>query len=101
MERQNISLLESVRAAHAEGKDCREEINKFLLAYRSTPHLTTGKSPAELLFRMKVTTKMPELDDVEDEEVELSDRGVRDRDTQRSSLTKTILIGGFMHETVR
>ena len=50
VERQNRTLLKGIRVAHAEGKNWREELNKFLLAYRSTPYSTTGKSPAELLF---------------------------------------------------
>ena len=88
VERQNRSLLKSMRAAHAEGKNWREELNRFLLAYRSTPHSTTGKSPAELLFRRKLTSKMPELVNVEEEEVEVSDQAVRDRDTQRKQFNK-------------
>ena len=52
VERQNRSLLKAMRVAHAEGRDWRLELNKFLLAYRSTPHTctTTGRSPAELLY---------------------------------------------------
>ena len=88
VERQNRSLLKSMRAAHAEGQNWREELNRFLLAYRSTPHSTTGKSPAELLFRRKLTTKMPELDNVEEEELEVSDQAVRDRDNQRKQFNK-------------
>ena len=38
VERQNRTLLKAIRVAHAEGKNWREELNKFLLAYRSTPH---------------------------------------------------------------
>ena len=88
VERQNRSLLKSIRAAHAKGKNWREELNKFLLAYWSTPHSTTGKSPAKLLFRRRLTTKLPELVDVEDEEIEVSDQGVRDRDTKRKLSNK-------------
>ncbi|CAH3143926.1 unnamed protein product, partial [Porites lobata] len=33
VKRQNRALLESVRAAHSDGKNWREELNKFLLAY--------------------------------------------------------------------
>jgi len=51
VERQNRSLLKSMREAHAEGKNWREELKRFLLVYRSTPHSTTGKGPVELLFR--------------------------------------------------
>jgi len=28
----------------------RENLSKFLLRYRTTPHSATGKSPAELIF---------------------------------------------------
>lgn len=33
-------------------------IHRFLLHYRSTPHTTTGKSPAELLFNRKINTRL-------------------------------------------
>ena len=88
VERQNRPLLKAIRAAHAEGKCWREELNKFLLAYRSTPHSTTGKSPAELLFRRVLNTKMPELTGLDDEEVDISDKGARDRDTQKKQADK-------------
>ena len=47
VEGQNRSLLKAMRVAHAEKRDWRLELNKYLLAYRSTPHVTTGQSPAE------------------------------------------------------
>jgi hypothetical protein len=31
------------------------------MAYRSTPHSVTGRSPAELLFNRQIRTKQPEL----------------------------------------
>ena len=65
-----------------------QELNKFLLAYRSTPHSTTGKSPAELLFRRVLNTKMPELTGLDDEEADISDKGARDRDTQKKQADK-------------
>ena len=61
LERQNRTPLTAIRAVHAEGKNWREELNKFLLPYRSTAYSTTGKSPAELLFRRVVNSKMLEL----------------------------------------
>ena len=87
VERQNRSLLKAIKATHAEGRNWREELNKFLMAYRSTPHSTTGKSPAELLFRRVMKTKMPELTYME-EEVEGGDQVVRDRDAQRKQTNK-------------
>ena len=65
-----------------------QELNKFLLAYRSTPHSTTGKSPAELLFRRVLNTKMPELSGLDDEEADISDQGARDHETQKKQANK-------------
>ena len=44
------------------------------MMYRSTPHSITGVSPAELLFRRRIRTKLPHLQEfgIEDED--------RDRD---------------------
>ncbi|XP_076825954.1 uncharacterized protein LOC143471376 [Clavelina lepadiformis] len=61
VERQNRSLLKRLKIAQAEGKDWRKEINTYLLMYRSTAHSTTGVSPAELLFKRKIRTKLPEF----------------------------------------
>ena len=61
VERQNRTLLKAMRIAHAEGKNWRTEIRYFLRAYRTTPHSTTGVSPAELLFKRKLRTCLPTL----------------------------------------
>ena len=57
VERQNRSLLKAIKIAHVETKDWKREMLKFLQAYRSTPHSTTGVSPAELLLTRKIRTK--------------------------------------------
>lgn len=57
----NRSLCKAIRAAHAEGKDWRTELDVFLLAYRSTSHCVTGRSQAKLLFNRQIRTKLPEL----------------------------------------
>ena len=88
VERQNRSLLKSMRAFQAEGKDWRAELNKFLLAYRSTNHTTTGVSPAELFLKRKLSTKLPELTDVKEKETGVTYQQVRDRDAERKQLAK-------------
>ena len=50
VERQNRSLLKRLQIAQAENKPWRAELRRYLSAYRSIPHNTTGRSPAELLF---------------------------------------------------
>ena len=58
VEWQNMTPFKAIRAARAEGKNWREELNKFLLPNRFTPYSTTRKSPAELLFRRVLNSKM-------------------------------------------
>ena len=82
VERQNRSLLKAMRAAQAEKKDWRSELNKYLLAYRSTSHMMTGTSPAELLYGRKLSTKLPELADCGDSD-EATHPEVRDRDAEK------------------
>ena len=45
-------------------------------------------SPAELLFRTVLNTKMPELSGLDDEEADMSDQGARDRDTEKKQANK-------------
>jgi len=61
MERQNRSLLKRMRIAQAEGKQWKEDVRKYMIAYRSTPNTTMRVSPAELLFGRKIRTKLPEF----------------------------------------
>ena len=95
VERQNHTLLKFLKIAHARGYDQIEELNKFLFAYRTTPHCTTGKSPAELLYRRKVRGILPEfipagealsdLDSAEDEgevKVEEQDKANKEKGAQ-------------------
>ena len=49
-------------------------MNKFLLAYRSTPHTVTGVSPAKLLFGREVRTKIPCVEHRQNKDPELADR---------------------------
>ena len=55
------SVCKVVHTASAEGKNPREELSAFLLQYRATPHSTTERTPAELLFGRKIKTKLPRL----------------------------------------
>lgn len=79
VERQNRSLLKVLKIAQVEHRDWRQALNTFLLAYRSTPHSTTGSTPAELLYHRKIRTKLPSLDE---EELVDSDQSVVDRDRE-------------------
>ena len=71
-------------AAQAEGRQWQQELQKYLLAYMSTPHTTTGVSPAELLYGRKIRTKIPEFEGDEEEETSgTTDQQARDQDAER------------------
>ena len=82
VERQNRSILKRLRITQAEGRNWKSEMDNFLMMYRRPPHSTAGVSLAELLFRRRIRTRPPHLQesDIEDE--------VRDRDSERKAKGK-------------
>jgi len=78
-------LLKTMRVAHAEGRDWKKELPKFLLACRSTPHMTTGVSPAKPLFGREIRSKLPGLEDLRPVS---SDAEFLDRDRERKQKGK-------------
>ena len=73
-----------MKIAQAEGKEWKKEVHKYLVAYRSTPHTTTGVSPAGLLFGRNMCTKLPKLKE------EGSESEMRDRDSEMKTKTQTV-----------
>ncbi len=58
----NRMINKVVRTSSIERKCWKQELFKFLCNYRATPHTTTGKSPAELLFQTgPYRVRLPEL----------------------------------------
>ena len=78
--RQHRSLLKAMRFAHSEGRDWQKELQKFLLGYMSTPHTTTGVSPAKLSFGREIRSKLPVVEELHPAS---SDSEVLDRDHER------------------
>ena len=74
VERFNRSLKKANQAAYAENKDWREELNKFLLLYRTTPHATTGQCPATVFFGRNIKNNIPEYIPKEPHDTELDKR---------------------------
>lgn len=86
VERQNRTLMKSIRIAQAESKDWRKEIRTYLFAYRTTPQSTTG---AELMFKRTLRTKQPELDYRNN----TFDDRARERDAYSKYRNKTYMYG--------
>ena len=78
VESQHHSLLKRIKIAQIEKKDWRKEIESFLTMYRTTPRSTTEVSLAELLFRRKLRTCIPGIEEFQ----VLDDQEVRDRDSE-------------------
>ena len=62
--------------ANCGTKDCENELLKYLLCYRSTPHSVTGVTPAKLLLNRELRDKIPSLEGYVEPDLE----GIRDRD---------------------
>ena len=54
-------LGKSLKAAKLDGRPWQQELSRFLLQYRTTPHCATGVPPCELLFNRQVRGKLPVL----------------------------------------
>ena len=54
-------LGKGLKTAKLDGRPGRQELQRFLLYYRTTPHSTTGVPPAELLFNWTIRGKLPVL----------------------------------------
>ena len=71
----NKNIVKVSRTAIVEKKNLRQELYTFLRAYRATPHTSTGKTPAELMFQQRpFRVRLPELTPERD------DKEVRERD---------------------
>ena len=86
VERFNRSLKKANQAAYAENKDWREELNKFLLLYRTTPHATTGQCPATVFFGRNIKNNIPEYIPEQSPETELDrkDREMKEKMKDRT-----------------
>eukprot|EP00794_Sanderia_malayensis_P005113 gene5112-biopygen4171 len=62
VEQFNQPLGKALRTAVTEGKVWKQELYRFLLQYRTTPHSTTKVAPCELLFNRSVRGKLPSLE---------------------------------------
>ena len=47
---------------HFNRQNWKKEMSKFLLNDRTTPHCSTGFSPAKLLFTCEIDKKLPTID---------------------------------------
>ena len=71
------TVKKSIKAALNKGRSWKQELFKFLLDYRTTPHCTTGAPPAIILFGRTIKNRLPHLITPIAE-----DSNIRERDTE-------------------
>ena len=95
-------LVKVVHAAVASNQDPRVEVRRRLLNYRNTPHPSTGKTPAELMIRRQIKTRVPGLMkstmDKVDIEAKTMDKVAREKrksrfDSSKHAKTKEVMKG--------
>ena len=59
VERFNQNLKKVIYASYNEGTDVEEAVDKYVAAYRNTPHSTTGEKPSKLMWNRDIATKLP------------------------------------------
>ena len=57
VERFNQTLKQTLRASEKDGRSLAHRLCDFLLIYRSTPHATTHRTPASLMFNRELRTR--------------------------------------------
>lgn len=97
VERQNRSLLKRLSICQSEKGNWQEDLQKYLLMYRSTPHSITLKSPAELMFNRNIRDKLPSIEtdvgadsELRDRDAEMKWKGKEYADRKRHSKTNDI-----------
>ena len=101
VEWQNRQLLKAIKASVAEGKQWQNELQQFLMMQRTTPHMSTGKTSAYLMFGRELKTKLPELvkekqlidEDIRDRDYENKTRGKLYADKKRNATEKDLTVG--------
>ena len=62
IERQNQSLLKRMHIAQVEREDWKKAVLTYLVAFRNTPHPSTGVCLSELFFPKKTTHKIARVE---------------------------------------
>ena len=104
VEQQNRTLLKTLKIAHAQKLNIHHELNKFLIAYRSTPHCITGETPANSYlagksgqnYRTYKQLYSSNIEDVRDRDYQLKLKGKVYADAKRQAKQSNINKGDFV-----
>ena len=80
--------MKRIGIAHAEKKDWKKDVRKYLFAYRTTPNNTTGVTPAEMMFKRKVRTRLPEVEEMTRQDEEIRDTDALSKERNKRYIDK-------------
>ena len=83
VERFMSPLQKAIKTAVIEGRDYKQEMNKFLMNFRACPHPSTGMAPGTIMFSRPVKTLLPQFS------VKQKDKQIRSRD-RKSKLKRKV-----------
>ena len=87
-----------VQTAAVEKKNWRHELYRFLRNYRATPHYSTNKSPAELMFPGRsYRTRLPEIKCKykDDHEIRKRDKLVKEKMKTNADDNRNVKMASF------
>ena len=87
IERFMRTLKKMMRTAIIDRKDWKQHLNSILRNYRAKPHSSTKRSPADLLFRQRIKTKLPTITSKKKERDH--DMAVKEIDRNSKKIMKT------------
>lgn len=100
VERQNRSLLKTLVICQNTKGNWRVELQKYLIAYRTTAHSTTGASPAMMMFGREIRDKLPSIrqpvetdTEIRDRDFERKDKGKEYGDSRRGAQPSQVVVG--------
>ena len=105
VERWNRVLKQTLQIAKNQQKPWKEATVELLMAYRATPHSTTGKSPAELLHGRKMVTPVnirdipasaPNDADIREHVSQQQEKSRKYTDKKRSAKEPTFRVGDYV-----
>ena len=97
-----LPLTKIICTAHVENRDQQEEVLKFLMAYRVTPHSTMGIAPADIMYQREIKYTIPDIkstpepcinEKLKKRHQDVSDRAKEYTDEKRHAKDRKLSIG--------
>lgn len=102
VERQNRSLMKRIKISHTLNRDWKKDLQDYLKMYYTTPHTTTGKTPADLMKNREMRSRLPSLKhyleplpsaDFIDRDLEKKQKGKEAEDMRRGAKPNDLAVG--------